>query len=86
MDGFIDEIITITVYKLLWVECTKNAALIIHTIFRPQLFDKPLKQDEPLSFRKLAGECQIADCKTCMVWDIQTSYIRVFVAQEKETS
>ena len=44
MDGFIDDIITITIDDPCWVERAKNAALlIIQTIFRPQYSDKPLK-------------------------------------------
>ena len=36
MDGFIDDIITITVDDNHWVDCAKTAALlVIHTLFRP---------------------------------------------------
>ena len=71
MDGYIDDIITITIDNQCWVEGAKNAALlIIHAIFRPQKFDKPLKRDHPLSLRKLVGEVQLSELKTCLVWDI----------------
>ena len=34
MDGFIDNIITITVYDKYWIDCTKSAALwVIHPLF-----------------------------------------------------
>ena len=71
MNGLIDDIITITIDDPCWVEYAKNAdLLIIHTIFRTNNFHQPLKLDEPLSLRKLAGEGQLAKLKTCMVWDI----------------
>ena len=35
MNGYIDDIITITIYEPNWMERSKNAALlVIHTIFR----------------------------------------------------
>ena len=86
MDGFIDDIITITIDYPRWVERAKNAALlIIHTIFRPQHSDKPLKRDAPLSLRKLAGEGQLTHHKTCLGRDIQTRSLQIFLPQEKET-
>ena len=68
MDLFVDDIITITIDNACWVERAKNAAFfIIHTIFRPQPSDEPLKQDDPLSIRKLAGEGPLVERKTCLV-------------------
>ena len=73
MDGFIDEITTITIANPCWVERAKNVSLlVIHTIFRPLHPYEPLKQDDPLSLRKLAGEGQLAKHKTCLGWDIHT--------------
>ena len=49
MDILIDDIITITIDNPCWVDRAKNSALlIIHTIFRPRKYDKPMKQDDPL--------------------------------------
>ena len=49
MNGFIDDIITITTDDPCWVECAKNTALLtIHTIFRPRNYNKPLKLDDLL--------------------------------------
>ena len=65
MDGFIDEIITITVDDKHWIDRSKIAALlIIHTIFRPLQPSEPLKLDNPFSLSKLVGEGQIAKYKT----------------------
>ena len=87
MDGFIDDIITITIDNPCRVEHTKNAyLLIIHTIFRPRQSNKPQKQDDPLSLLKLAGEGHISERKTCLGWDIQTRSLRVFLSQKKETA
>ena len=71
MGGFIDDIIPITIENPWWVERAKNAYLfIIHTIFRPRKSDKPLKQDDPLSLHKLAGEGQLVKRNTCLGWEI----------------
>ena len=68
MDGFIDDVITITIDDPFWVERAKNAyLLIIHNIFSPQKSDEPLKQDDPLSLRKLVEEIQISEHKTYLV-------------------
>ena len=57
MDGFIDDIITITVDDDHCVDCAKSSVLlVIHTLFRPLQTSEPLKKDDPLSLRKLAGE------------------------------
>ena len=49
MDGFIDDIITITVNDDHWIDCAKSAALlVIHTLFRPLQPSEPLKRDNPL--------------------------------------
>ena len=56
MDGFINDIIAITIDDLFWVERAKNVALlVIHTIFRPLHSSELLKRDDPLSIRKLSG-------------------------------
>ena len=73
MDGFINDITTITIEDLCWVERTKNTALlVIHNIFRPLNSNKYLKLDDPLPLLKLAGGGQIYKIKTCLGWDIQT--------------
>ena len=57
MDGFIDDIITITVDDEHWIDRAKIASLlVIHTLFQPLQPSEPLKLDDPLSLRKLAGE------------------------------
>ena len=57
MDGFINNIITITVDEKNWIERAKSTALlVIHTLFRPLQPCEPLKRDDPLSLRKLARE------------------------------
>ena len=49
MDGFIDDIITITVDDEQWIDLAKSAALlVIHTLFRPPQTSEPLKRDDPL--------------------------------------
>ena len=48
MDGFIDDIIAITIDEPCWVERAKNTALlVIHTIFRLLHPYESLKQDVP---------------------------------------
>ena len=56
MDGFIDDISTITVDDAQWIDPAKSAALlVIHTLFLPLQPSEPLKQDDPLSLSKLMG-------------------------------
>ena len=87
MDGFIDDIITIKVDDKHWIDCAKSAAiLVIHTLFRQLQPSEPLKQDNPLSLRKLAGEGQLSEHKTCLGWYINTRYMRVFLPEEKKTA
>ena len=87
MDGFINYIITITVDDDRWIDRAKSAALlVIHTLLRPLQPTEPLKQDDPLSIRKLAGEGQLADKKTCLGWDINTQSLRVSLPEEKQTA
>ena len=87
MDGYIDEIITITIDNPFWVECAKTTAfLVIHTISRRLHLEKPLKCDDPLPLRKLAGEGQLAKLKTCLVWYLQTRSLRLFLLIEKDTA
>ena len=77
MDGFIYDIIAITVDDDHWIDHTKSAALlVIHTLFRPLQPSEPLKRDNPLSLRKLEGEGQLAEQNTCLGWDINTQSIR----------
>ena len=69
------------------MERAKNAdLLIIHTIFRPQKSDEPLKQDDPLSLRRISGEGHISEHKTYLGWYIQTCSLRVFLPLEKDTA
>ena len=87
MDGFIDNIIAIKVDDKHWIYCAKIAALlVIHTLFRLLQPSEPLKRDDPLSLRKLTGEVQLAEHKTCLGWDINTHSLRVFLPEEKQTS
>ena len=87
MDGFIDDIITITANDDHWIDHAKIAALlVIHTLFRPLQPSEPLKRDDPLSLRKLAGEGQLAKQNTCLGWDINTQYLRVSLPEEKQTA
>ena len=56
LDGSIDYIITIMVNEEHWIDRAKIAALlVIHTLFRPLKPSEPLKQDDPLSLRKMMG-------------------------------
>ena len=87
MDGFVDDIITIMVVYKHWIDCVKIATLlVIHTLFQPLQLSEPLKQDDPLSLRKLAGGGQLAEHKTCLGWDIKTHSLRLFLPEEKEKS
>ena len=87
MDGFIDEIIAITVDDKHWIDGAKSASLlVIHTLFRPLQPSEPLKRDDPLSLRKLAGEGQLAEQKTCLGWYINTQSLTVFLPEKKQTA
>ena len=87
MDGFNYEIITVTVHDKHCINRAKSEALlVIHTIFRPLHPPEPRKRDDPLSLRKMLGEVHIADHKTCLVWDINTHYLRVSIPEEKKTA
>ena len=57
MDGFIDDIITITFNETNWIERAKSAALlVIRTLSQSLQASKPIKRNDPLSQRKLAGD------------------------------
>ena len=87
MDGFIDNIIIITIDNLCWLERAKNAALlVIPTIFRPLHPYEQLKQDYPLSLHNLAREVHLSKRKTCLGWDIHTRSLRLFLTRKKETA
>ena len=87
MDGFIDDIPTITIDYPIWAERTKNSELLgIHTIFRPLHSSEQLKRDDPLPIHKLSVEGQLVQHKKIMGWDIQTRSLRVFTPKEKETA
>ena len=80
MDGFINDITTITVDDKHWVERAKIAALlVINTLFQPLKASEPLKHDDPLSLRKLAGGGELDERKTCLGWDTNTHSLRVFI-------
>ena len=62
MDGFINDIITITDDDKHWIDRAKSAALlVIHTLFQPLQPSEPLKQDYRISLWKLAGEGKLAN-------------------------
>ena len=87
MDGFINNIITITVDDKHWIYRANSVVLlIIHTLFRPLQPSEPPKLDYPLSLRKWAGEGQIDEQKICLGWDINTHYMRVFLREDKQTA
>ena len=87
MDGFINDIITITVDDEHWIDRTKIAALlVIHTIYRSLQPSEPLKRDNPLSLRKLVGEGKLAKQKICLGWYINTHSMRVSLPEEKYTA
>ena len=87
MGGFIDDIITITFDDKHWIDRAKSASLlVIHTLFRPLQPSDPLKRDNPLSLRKLAGEGKLSEQKTRLGWDTNTQSMRVSLPEEKQTS
>ena len=56
MDGFIRDIITITVDDKHWIERAKSAdILVIHTLLRPLHPSEPLKREAKLSFKENWG-------------------------------
>ena len=87
IDGFINDTITITVDDKHWIDHAKIAALlVIHTLLRPLQPSEPLKRDNPLSLRKLAGEGQLSGKNSCLGWDITTQSLRVYLTEEKKTA
>ena len=80
MDGFIDDIIIITVHDKYWIEHAKRAALlVIRTLFGPLQASEPLECDDPLSLRKIAGKRKLVKSKTCLGWYINTHALRLFM-------
>ena len=60
MNGLIDNIITVTVDDKHWIYRGKCAdLLVINTLIQPLQPSEPLKRDDPLSLRKLAGWGQL---------------------------
>ena len=87
MNGFIDNIITITVNDEHWIDHAKSAAiLVIHTLFQPLQPSEPLKLDDPLSLRKITGEGKLAEHNICLGWYINTHSLKLFLPEEKQTS
>ena len=86
MDGFINDIITIPVDDKQWIDRAKSAALlVIHTIFQPLQLSEPLKIYNTLYLTKRAGEGQLDEQKTFLLWDINTHSLRVFTPKDKQT-
>ena len=87
MDGFINDIITITVDNNYGIECAKRTALFfIHTPLRPLQEYEPLEYNDPLSLRKLAEGEGLVEGKTYLVWDIKSHYLRLFLTKDNYTS
>ena len=85
MDGLMDTITTTAIDDPMWVECAKKTALlVIQPIVRPLKSSKPLKQYDPLSLHKLAGEGQLAKLTSCIVWDIQKRSLWAFLQRERD--
>ena len=85
--GLINDIITIMVDGKHWIDRSKSAAiLVIQTLFQPLQPSDPLKRDNPLSLRKLAGEGHLDEHKTCLRWYINTQSLRVFLPEDKQTT
>ena len=84
MDGFINDIIPITVDDKHWIDCTKIVALlVIHTLFRSLKPSELLERCDPLSVRKLVGKGQLAEQHTCQGGEINTHSLRVFLPKDK---
>ena len=82
MDRFIDNIIKITVENRNWIERSKSTdLLVIHALFQPLQASEPIKRDDPLPLRKIAGERKLVERKTCLGWDIKTHYLRLFIPE-----
>ena len=45
-----------------------------------------MKRDDPISLRKLAGEGQLTNHKTCLGWYIKTHSLRALLPEEKQTA
>ena len=87
MDGFINNIINMTLEDKYWIERAKSAALlVIHTLFRPLQASKTLEWNNSLSLRKIGGEGKLAKRKTCLGWYINNHFLRVFLPKEEHTS
>ena len=87
MDGFINDITTMTMGNKYRIERTKSVALlVIHTLFWPLQASKPPECNNSLSLRKISGEGKLAKQKTCLGWYINTHFLRVFMPKEERTS
>ena len=85
IDGFIDDIVTITVkmHDLL-SRATNVVPLAIHSIFRPVDDDEPILRDDVLSARKMQGEGAMSEIKLILGWVIDSRKFTVSLAPDKE--
>ena len=83
MDGFIDDIIMLTIDDPTWVEHAKKLAiLVIHIILRPLQTSEPLNRDNSLLIRKLSGCWKLEERNKCLGWDIQIRSLWVLLPKE----
>ena len=83
-DGYIDDVITVTVDEDNYVEKGQHAApLAVHCVFRPVKTKDPLPRDDAVSIRKLDGEGTPDEVKNCLGWNIDTRKFRIYLPKGK---
>ena len=84
IDGFVDDIITVTLgFNHLLERATNAVPLILHCLFRPRDDKESIPRDDILSERKLKGEGALSEIKPVLGWNIDTRQFKVFLSAHK---
>ena len=84
IDGFVDDIITITLdIEELTTRAKGAVPLALHTIFRPTSADEPVTRHDVLSLRKMLGEGCLSELKVILGWLVDTRNFLIKLPEDK---
>ena len=84
VDGYIDDLIPVVLHEGDNARRAANAVpLAMYILGRPLNPDEPINREDLLSFRKLAGEGQMAEIKTVTGWEIDSRRFKVKLTKDK---
>ena len=84
VESYIDDLIPVVLHnKISSVRAANAVPLAMHIIGRPVHPDEPIKREDLLCFRKLAGEGQMSEIKTVTGWGINTRRLVVSLTDDK---